>query len=1348
MSLLIVIAAAVVVVSLDREPLKGLILDAIAARSGITVDFEAIDIGVSGLDLRGLRVLPPPADQDHVTAVLAVDDVSVSWDLAALLTGAVDVREVRIDGVTLHSLVDADGSSTLSRLLEQLPVQEEKPEPTPLSHALAGLRGLPSLQCRALTATNVTVKVGLRGPSGKVRELKLDGLDTKFSAELGAELPIMEASVRMSESARVRIAPDPSFNVAAATPSAEAIAKYLRSGLDTRVAGLFEVKVTRNQRVTMHLSAGPRQPWLLAGRHVARVISSDLELRFEPDRERVRAILRKAQLLGDLAAASGVATVRDTPAAGIEMDVDEARAHADITPFATFLPPAFGVLSATQLHGEMLVRKITGIGSGKMPKVSEIDLSAKVKDLRYALAGRTIALADAAMELAAFPGPHNTVRIHMTAPVRDAQFRDKAAATRLTVRSADLRADVGALRLDPSDPFGARVELSASATTDWIEAVAGAASVTVTSAAPTLQLAIGQRRVHMTAELDGFGLSAHTPDADMAATNLSVSATIADLPLDIAHGLGSSVVSGSVAASKVTGHGAGQTFSLGHPKLTAEFGGIAIPPFAPLVGIASTHLEASAKTASSSAFGALSKLHARLAGRVFKMDPAKPEGATGELTAHMDVGTATFKLDLKRSGATLPRGNPVSWDAKAYIPKLGKLIGGLKLRRDIRKLAQWDRLGLDMTTAGKVTNLGGRGSPRFEHRESVTAHGLVAKLGSFKTTVPLAIVSVEGTSAGPKHEVRLGASLAGLRLATYDGAGKHALTGRLIVDLSRPEVTFEAGVVAANGPKLKAHGHAVLRNGNDLQWQMDGELGRLGLIAKALPRKLKSALCVDLARLQTTLKSSGNLRTSRAALLNGSLVRNMTAGRVPDLSAMFAASGTGLRCRKPSFFVEIPSFSGDVKVAVARQIVRADATLSAAKLRFDFGKLHGEATGLRQLVQLKTERLAKALGKTTISTTADLGTLTQSAMPEYPIADATLAMDLSHLHGADIRIEKFALLNKGAGSEMSLSGGVQLPLEGRLPLGNDGLAPRVGGRHALAVVGELKQDLGKLVAHEDRLTASGSITVPFRVESGDLSVIRTSAQLNFHDVAVAIPALELAAVGVQGNVPLLEDIELVEGRVRLLGGGANNAYARWRFSDQHPFLGGDHFVSVREVRFREMTFGPVAANASLDRNVMHLDQMEMNVAGGKVTGSSVINIDGKQTEVLFRGNITGVQAGESKERLDANAAINIRPAQLSIGGRAEVLRLAPAHLRAVLDMWDPYREDDRANRLRLALHAGYPKRMRMMFSHGFADFLIELGGLGSVVQIDEVKGVAMGPVMARFAAPFIRKSMAFLEGMQ
>jgi translocation and assembly module TamB len=73
-------------------------------------------------------------------------------------------------------------------------------------------------------------------------------------------------------------------------------------------------------------------------------------------------------------------------------------------------------------------------------------------------------------------------------------------------------------------------------------------------------------------------------------------------------------------------------------------------------------------------------------------------------------------------------------------------------------------------------------------------------------------------------------------------------------------------------------------------------------------------------------------------------------------------------------------------------------------------------------------------------------------------------------------------------------------------------------------------------------------------------------------------------------------------------------------------------------------------------------------------------------------------------------------------------------------VWDPYRADVSANRVRLGLKVGYPKQVRLHFLHGFASLAVQLGGLAGAVRIDEIRGVPIGPALARFLAPVLEGS--------
>jgi translocation and assembly module TamB len=107
------------------------------------------------------------------------------------------------------------------------------------------------------------------------------------------------------------------------------------------------------------------------------------------------------------------------------------------------------------------------------------------------------------------------------------------------------------------------------------------------------------------------------------------------------------------------------------------------------------------------------------------------------------------------------------------------------------------------------------------------------------------------------------------------------------------------------------------------------------------------------------------------------------------------------------------------------------------------------------------------------------------------------------------------------------------------------------------------------------------------------------------------------------------------------------------------------------------------------------------------------------------------------EPFDGNIAVVIAASDRTIEGRAEILRIGPRHLIDLIDLEDPMRADAAMNRVRGALAFGYPKRLRLVFDHGFASARLELGGLASLVSIGEMHGIPMGPIVDRFLSPIL-----------
>jgi hypothetical protein len=266
--------------------------------------------------------------------------------------------------------------------------------------------------------------------------------------------------------------------------------------------------------------------------------------------------------------------------------------------------------------------------------------------------------------------------------------------------------------------------------------------------------------------------------------------------------------------------------------------------------------------------------------------------------------------------------------------------------------------------------------------------------------------------------------------------------------------------------------------------------------------------------------------------------------------------------------------------------------------------------------------------------------------------------------------------------------------------------------------------------------------MPLRVESGDLSYLRATAGLKFQDVDLDLPDAGLSVTGLNGFIPVAQDLLLDDqGGVTRVFGATSSAYSRLRFTDQQPFTAGTPYVSARRVALdlskkgeagRTIVLGPLAGNVRVDRNLIAIDQLEAELSSGKVTGQVLIDGQGADTQMAFRGALTGLVTEGEGERLDANAALVFWPTRRLLEGRIEFVRLGRSHLLGALDLYDPYQADVAANRMRRAMQFGYPKSVRMGFHDGFASLALEMGGLAQAVRIDEMRGTPVGPVLERY----------------
>lgn len=684
-------------------------------------------------------------------------------------------------------------------------------------------------------------------------------------------------------------------------------------------------------------------------------------------------------------------------------------------------------------------------------------------------------------------------------------------------------------------------------------------------------------------------------------------------------------------------------------------------------------------------------VHAELEAPEIALVMADPARSRGKAQLAARYGGATVE------GTASGSADEVAWDLNVRAPRLGP---------------------------SRNVVVGSRGTLRPATTQ--IAHDTQIQVGP--TTLPDAALrgaKVHLVSSGTlqKHEAKISVAV-----DAPTSGGKAFPSAKLDIaakaDLGRGAVDVHLKGVE---PAADLHLIASLDAKRSIQWQAKGKLSGLAAAAVMLPPG------PDWSRLALEIDGRG---------VASGIVARMDAG-MPVLVADPATALRGHQALKVTVrdvhYEDAALTRADVDVVTLQAEVDLGASRKAS-VSLDVPAFAAVSSGVKLGAKALAVRLDATLGGQGVVRAVDAklsvraASATQSAAPWYEVADPTIEVTVTGDPEATMAVAMH-VANPGGGTAFDASGDLE---RGRVTPGAGVVA-----RNSLALEGTVVQTLDRLDAAPGKLKARGAVRVPFRVESGDLSLFRAVARIALDHVAVELPEAKVRVAEINGELPILQEVVLGPGGVELVGQGERGPFSQLRFPDYRPFVGAADYLTIGEIEVKGRALGPVAGNMRVDHDVVALDQLELAALGGKITGQFLGQWRGIDSQVVFRGKITGLRApvpgkpANAGEPLDANLAITLTPYRYGLEGRAELVRISRDHLRALLDVWDPYRADVAANRVRLALLAGFPKQVRLRFASGFAALAVELGGLAGVVRIDELTGLPIGPALAFWLAPLL-----------
>jgi len=610
----------------------------------------------------------------------------------------------------------------------------------------------------------------------------------------------------------------------------------------------------------------------------------------------------------------------------------------------------------------------------------------------------------------------------------------------------------------------------------------------------------------------------------------------------------------------------------------------------------------------------------------------------------------------------------------------------------------------------------------------LTSHSI--KSEDTGTKLPLIEVKLQHRQHTSKHTAKMQATMHPPRTDSLRNEEAVTLALSAEIDTKIRSGHFIANLNSVDGLDAKFDSNVTLSADGTLIHASHLDATRLDLIKTLIPLEVRSLPGFESDNLALRITTHG--KVSRLLDPAGALRHNWWNHL--DANQHLEASFHNMLYDLDGLVVALPHAGLVLDAQVIDSVLTADMVLEMPRLELEAG---GERFSMRdsmQTLRLESDAFPQpALMNITLN--GQIGTVDQTFYPAYPISDATINGHLTIRELSELSLDDLVFVNDRGGTRLALHKHFE---RGRLHSDSSAEQQRGGGTR-ITLRGHLQQDLERIDAHPELLRAHGKVTVPFLLESGDGSLFRLQAELALDDISLTMPDVEVDIAGVQGRILLEEAFEWSPPLPpRIVPHTERNPFARTRFADIQPFFIESNLLTIKRLRWREREAGPITGIAYIDRNIISLQNLKIEKAPGIITGALVVDYLPGAESIHFRGTATGLRSGLADSPLDANAAFVLTPATLEIDGRIQIVRISRTHLHELLDLFDPFREDLALNSLRKKLTWSYPRSVRIVMAQGLMSLQVDLGGLGALFQLGEIRGIPLGHFINRHVAPLLQ----------
>lgn len=657
-------------------------------------------------------------------------------------------------------------------------------------------------------------------------------------------------------------------------------------------------------------------------------------------------------------------------------------------------------------------------------------------------------------------------------------------------------------------------------------------------------------------------------------------------------------------------------------------------------------------------------------------------------------------------------------------------------------LAQWlpeveahgirlERTGVETSVFGRYRNLGRTGKLELLHTVTATLSHFRMQRPDLAIDTPLIKLRAEHHGLDTSHTLAVEIDLGRARFNDLPADTNPRLTAGAIYT----EAAMRAHADFKMGPAVALSIQATFDPSSGwLTHRSRIAIDRATVLSAWIPKQVREQYPIDWSRFTGSLEQEGR-------------VQGLFVMRNNQKTPTLTDSPLGSLVAEQSIALDIHRFTfddGAMTVDLPQCSLRMAGSHRAGRLTGSVDLNAPRLTAVHNGNEIHVDAVTQHVDFNADSTPVDgdvelrmawaLRNVRQDYLPFYPISDVTIS-GRAHLTRLETFIlDDFTIQNKGGGTHITLS----------KSLNRAGASPSSGtsgqSLRELTLTGRLTQSLRELSQPSGAFHSQGVVTAPLTVYSSDGTLFNIAATVEMDDVSVTIPHSGLSIEAMSGRIQLDETVEWdVDEGLSVVHDSERNPFSTSRYQDTQPFLADQSVFKIDRLRWQERTMGPMIGSMHVKNNVFAMNKLKIQKDEGAISGQMIFDYAPGAEQITFRGNVTGVRVGASRQRLDGNLAFTFVPAKLELDGRIQILRLTRQHLEDMLDLLDPFREDTGLNRLRFALTLGYPTFARMELSQGLAALKVDLGGIGALLTIDEIRGIALGPFMTRHIEPLLNQ---------